>query len=51
MKLGFIGLGIMVHRWPLIWRVPVINYMSRPLDRLLMNYCHWVPSVLKLLAR
>ena len=34
-----------------IWRVPVINYMSRPLDRLLMNYCHWVPSVLKLLAR
>ena len=38
MKLGFIGLGI-------------INYMSRPLDRLLMNYCHWVPSVLKLLAR
>ncbi len=51
MKLGFIGLGIMGTPIPLIWRVPVINYMSRPLDRLLMNYCHWVPSVLKLLAR
>ncbi|XNM77690.1 NAD(P)-binding domain-containing protein [Escherichia coli] len=29
--------------------MPVINCMSQPLDRLLMNYCHLVPSVLNLL--
>ncbi len=51
MKLGFIGLGIMGTPMAINLAVPVINYMSRPLDRLLMNYCHWVPSVLKLLAR
>lgn len=52
MKLGFIGLGIMgTPMLPLIWRVPVINCMSQPLVRLLMNYCHWAPLVLKLRAR
>lgn len=45
MKLGFIGLGIM--------GTPMAINLARAgqLDRLLMNYCHWVPSVLKLLAR
>lgn len=51
MKLGFIGLGIMGTPMAINLARAVINYMSRPLDRLLMNYCHWVPSVLKLLAR
>ncbi len=51
MKLGFIGLGIMGTPIALIWRVPVINCMSQPLVRLLMNYCHWAPLVLKLRAR
>ena len=46
MKLGFIGLGIM--------GTPMAINLARAghqLHRLLMNYCHWVPSVLKLLAR
>lgn len=44
MKLGFIGLGIM--------GTPMaINLARAGLVRLLMNYCHWVPSVLKLRAR
>lgn len=51
MKLGFIGLGIMGTPMVLIWRVPIINCMSQPLVRLLMNYCHWAPLVLKLRAR
>ena len=43
MKLGFIGLGIM--------GTPMAINLAQPLVRLLMNYCHWVPSVLKLRAR
>lgn len=51
MKLGFIGLGIMGTPMAINLHVLVINCMSQPLVRLLMNYCHWAPLVLKLRAR
>ena len=47
MKLGFIGLGIMGT--PMAINLARAGHQLH--DRLLMNYCHWVPSVLKLLAR
>ncbi len=52
MKLGFIGLGIMGTPMAInLARAGHHCCMSQPLVRLLMNYCHWVPSVLKLRAR
>lgn len=51
MKLGFIGLGIMGTPMAINLARAVINCMSQPLVRLLMNYRHWAPLVLKLRAR
>ena len=51
MKLGFIGLGIMGTPMAINLARAGHQLHVTTMDRLLMNYCHWVPSVLKLLAR
>lgn len=51
MKLGFIGLGIMGTPMAINLARAGHQLHVTTIGRLLMNYCHWVPSVLKLLAR
>lgn len=51
MKLGFIGLGIMGTPMAINLARAGHQLHVTTIGRLLMNYCQWVPSVLKLLAR